>query len=148
MPWQIKAVTIGVTLVTGFVTGWMTNGWRLEARIAYLKESYAKSYADAQDAARNREKALIKQSEEIRRTKDAQIKTIDARLAATLNSLRERPESRLLPTDPAPGAGCTGAQLARPDGEFLARFAADAARLQSAYQACLGAYDAARKALE
>jgi hypothetical protein len=147
MPW-LKTVIIGVTLVTGFVTGWVTNGWRLEARIAYLKESYAKSYAEALETARNREKALVKQTEQIRRTKDAQIKTIDARLASALNSLRERPQDRLLPTDPAPSVGCTGAQLANPDGEFLARYAADAARLQSAYQACVGAYDAARKSVE
>jgi hypothetical protein len=145
---RVTALIASVTFVTGLLTGWVVNGWRLEARIAYLKESYAKSYAEALETARNREKALVKQTEEIRRTKDAQIKTIDARLASALNSLRERPQDRLLPSDPVPSVGCTGAQLARPDGQFLAGYAADAARLQSAYQACVGAYDAARKALE
>lgn len=147
MPW-LKTVIIGVTLVTGFVTGWMTNGWRLEARIASLEASYAKAYAESIEAARAKEKTFTLEIERMRRTKDAQIKTIDARLADALNSLRERPEGRLLPTDPAPSAGCTGAQLARGDSEFLARYSADAARLQSAYQACVGAYNAARKALE
>jgi hypothetical protein len=148
MPWQLKAVILSVTLATGMVTGWVINGWRLEARIASLKASYAQAYAEAQEAARSKEKTLVKQSEEIRRTKDVQIQSINARLRAALNGLRQRPESRLLPTDPAIGAGCTGAQLARPDGEFLARYAADAARLQSALDQCQAQYYAARKALE
>jgi hypothetical protein len=37
--------------------------------------------------------------------------------------------------------GCTGEGLARPDAEFLAGFAADAARLQAAYDSCRKAYE-------
>ena len=37
---------------------------------------------------------------------------------------------------------CTGAQLARRDAEFLARYAADAERLAKAYNTCKAAYEA------
>lgn len=62
----------------------------------------------------------------------------------TIAGLRNRPEARAdtsgVPQGATPSAGCTGAGLARPDGEFLSRYAADAARLQSALSTCLAAY--------
>jgi hypothetical protein len=63
----------------------------------------------------------------------------------TIDSLRDRPEARAgasgVPEGAAPGAGCTGAGLARPDAAFLAGYGADAARLQSALEVCQAAYD-------
>ena len=146
----ITALIAGAAIIVGFATGWTANGWRLNARIDAIQASYAKAYAEAQEQARAREQALVKQSEDIRRTKDAQIKTINTRLASALSSLRNRPERQAsgVPNDTASCTASTGAELARGDAEFLAGYAADAARLQSAYQACLGAYDAARKTLE
>lgn len=43
---------------------------------------------------------------------------------------------------------CTGAQLARRDAEFLARYAVDAERLAKAYNTCKATYDAAMKSGE
>jgi hypothetical protein len=74
---------------------------------------------------------------------------LTARYESIIAGLRERPAERAsgdsgLPSVTTPGAGCTGAGLARPDAEFLAGYAADAARLQLALASCTGAYEAAR----
>lgn len=74
---------------------------------------------------------------------------LTARYESIIAGLRERPTERAsgdsgLPSVATPGAGCTGAGLARPDAEFLAGYAADAARLQLALASCTGAYEAAR----
>ena len=43
---------------------------------------------------------------------------------------------------------CTGAGLSRGDAEFLARYAADAARTREALDQCVRQYDEVRRALE
>ena len=76
-----------------------------------------------------------------------------ARIAAAhadlVDSLRQRPDARAnaggVPEGAAAGVGCTGAGLARSDGEFLARYAADAARLQAGFDACKAAHDSLRR---
>jgi hypothetical protein len=149
MPWQVswaKVLTILGTTVLIFGTGWTINGWRLEARVASLKASHAQALAKAQEAARSREKTLYEDFDKIRKNKDAKIKDIDARLAAALDSLRNRPDR--LPQTPTSCAGTTGKELSRPDAEFLERFAADAQKLQSELNSCISQYNAARKALE
>jgi hypothetical protein len=145
---RITALVGGITLAAGVMIGWKVNGWRLEARIADLQATHAQAYAEAQKAARAKETALADDLAKIRRTKDAEIKNIRRGLDIAINSLRNRPDRSILPTDSVAGGGCTGAGLARPDAQFLAEYAHDAARLQLAYQTCIGAYEAARKALE
>ena len=73
--------------------------------------------------------------------------TITRKYNDAINSLRRRPIERAtsaagLPESSSVGVGCTGAGLARDDAEFLTRYAADAAKLQSAYNTCKAAYDA------
>ena len=72
-----------------------------------------------------------------------------ADLQRTLDSLRNRPErpasavGGAVPTGGAHPVACTGAQLFRADGEFLAREAARADQLRADLQTCQVAYDAA-----
>lgn len=143
-----KIVLIIGTIVFIFGTGWKVNGWRLEARIADLQASYAKAYAEAQKAARDKENALTDDLAKIRRSKDAEIQNVRRSLDIALNSLRNRPDRADLPTDSVAGGGCTGSGLARPDAEFLVEYAADAAQLQLAYKACVRSYESVRKTLE
>jgi hypothetical protein len=94
--------------------------------------------------ARQREDALktltTRLSEDHRREKNR----IRTEHAAIVDSLRNRPETRAgdggVPQGADAGVGCTGAGLARPDAAFLVGYAADAARLQSALNACRAAY--------
>jgi hypothetical protein len=74
--------------------------------------------------------------------------TLRAGLQRTIDSLRNRPErpataGGAVPQGAADGLACTGAQLFRPDGEFLAREAARADRLRADLSSCQAAYDAA-----
>lgn len=73
---------------------------------------------------------------------------VNTKLASTIEWLRNRPDR------PAPGAvpsttssgqpGATGAELYRPDAEFLAREASRADRLRAALQQCYADVDAAQ----
>lgn len=147
-----KIVLIIGTIVFIFGTGWKVNGWRLEARIADLQASYAKAYAEAQKAARDKENALTDDLAKIRRSKDAEIQNVRRSLDIALNSLRHRPERPGVSSDTPPGSGstqgCTGAQLYREDAEVALRIARDADELRVAYKTCVRSYESVRKALE
>ena len=89
----------------------------------------------------------------LRKTKNAQIAKLDARLVDALGQLRNRPDR---PSDggvpPVAGtgatpAGCTGAQLYVSDSEFSIREATRADKLRLALSACYEQYDNAREAV-
>jgi K+-sensing histidine kinase KdpD len=147
MPWKVKAVTYAVTLVMGLVAGWMTNGWRLEARISDLKASYLKDYAEAEKQARQKEQELSAKADLIRKQKNEQIANINSQLRAALNGLRDRPSSINLPADTTPGQtaqGCYPAELYREHAEMALREAARADTIRSALNACYLQYDSLR----
>ena len=92
-----------------------------------------------------REAELQTQMVQLKEGQRREATRIAAGYQRTIDSLRNRPEARAgatgVPESAAPGVGCTGAGLARPDAAFLAGLAADAARLQSAFDTCKAAYD-------
>lgn len=102
---------------------------------------------EAKEAARLREVELQDKVIVLMKEKNHAVKTADARYNALIDSLRNRPEERRDPVSESAGdvVGGTGAGLARPDAEFLAGYAADAAKLQAAYDACREAYEEVRK---
>ena len=149
MPWQLKLVTLGVTLVIGFTAGWTINGWRLHSKIAALEASYAQAVAEAYKRTQEAQNRLSTQSEASRKAHQNEIKSIRSQYERTINSLRDRPDRRAdLPAVAASCAGVSGKELSSRDGEFLAGFAADAAQLQSALKQCETQYNAARDALK
>ncbi len=104
----------------------------------------------AEQAARTAERALAAAAHNSKVQKNAEITRLTAALDAALDSLRHRPERPAvtdLPATAAAGAGCTGAELYRPDGEFLAREAARADTLRAALSQCQAQYTAAGAAL-
>jgi len=98
----------------------------------------------AEQAARAVEAGLQATAATIRRTKDAQIRSLGLELDESLKRLRNRPERPAtsdMPTTAGAGNGaCTGADLYRPDAEFLVRLAASADRLRIGLEACQAAY--------
>jgi len=98
------------------------------------------------DQAREKEQALQKEINKIQKEKVNANQIATTRYNALINSLRNRPEARQdpVPSDSGSGVGCTGAGLARGDAEFLAGYAADAARLQAAYDSCRESYEVIR----
>ena len=98
--------------------------------------------------ARRAEHRLQEELSQTRQEAADEKRRIAARYERTIAGLRQRPEARAptgVPEGAAAGVGCTGAGLARPDGEFLARYAADAARLQADLQTCVNAYNSVRR---
>ena len=81
-----------------------------------------------------------------------EINNINTKHTALVDSLRKRPTERsssntIITENSTIGVGCTGSGLARSDAEFLAGYSADAAKLQSALNSCVSAYNAVRNAV-
>jgi len=98
------------------------------------------------DQARETEQAFQNKINKIQKEKVNANQIATTRYNALIDSLRSRPETRQdpVPSDSGSSVGCTGAGLARGDAEFLAGYAADAARLQAAYESCRQAYEVIR----
>ena len=107
------------------------------------------AFAEAQRQAREKEQALQAGAENLRQEKEREIRNINARATALANSLRERADRPTSEGGAVSGAantcrGASGAQLARGDGEFLARYSADAARLAASLDQCIKQYEMLR----
>lgn len=107
-------------------------------------EAHGKELVRAQD----RQIALSTAAARLQKERQDENRRIVARYERELDGLRNRPEARAdpdsggVPEGAAAGVGCTGAGLARPDAAFLAGYAADAARLQTAVDECKARYNA------
>lgn len=156
---MITAFRLGLALVLTVLlaaTHWKAyhaGTQAVEHRWSIQRAKDAAALADAHVHAREIEQTLRQQHDtQLRKARDEEnrIRTQRDALAA---SLRNRPAARAdVSTAPADSTdasvGCTGAQLARPDAEFLVGYAADAAQLHAALNQCTALYDAARAALQ
>ena len=151
-PWFIAGAVIAVAVAGagGYAKGTAHGKAEVQAQWDQEKAKLALEYAAAQAAAREKEQALQAQADQLREDANARIKDIDSRANKLIDSLRQRPERT---TTAAAGAvsnpsqscsGASGAELDRRNGEFLAWYAADAARLASALDTCLKQYEAVR----
>lgn len=149
-PWVIVGFVLAVSgaYTAGHWRGDSAGQAKVRQEWDQEKARAAEEYAKAMQAAREKEQALQAQADQLREESNAKLKEVSARADRLADSLRKRPER------PSPGAvsntaqpcvGATGAQLARGDGEFLARYAADAARLQAALDQCVAQYEAVRQ---
>jgi hypothetical protein len=112
---------------------------------------YTAAALKASQAARQREQALRETITQTQKEADHEKARLRTRLAAALDSLRNRPERPAggdVPADSSPIVACTGASLFRADAEFLVREAARADQLRADLQACQEAYDSAREAMK
>ena len=120
---------------------------------AQAQAQRAQEHAKQVEEYRSKEQALQKLLDDSARSNRDEISRIARQRDVALRSLRDRPILRAPAPDPqaAPGAGsgtgCTGAGLARPDAEFLVRYAADAARTADALKTCLDSYRKVRDIL-
>ena len=153
-PWVLLTfvLAIGAAAGGGYYKGNSAGKAEVQAEWAKEKAEQYAEYAKGQEVARAREQEMQAAADKLRREKDAQIKDISARATALANSLRNRPER---PTESGAMSGTTrscggasGAELARRDGEFLAGYSADAARLQAALDQCVKQYNAVRQTVK
>lgn len=156
-PWLILGFVLAVAASGG---AGLYQGHKMgtaEVQQKWDKERAAQEaeYAAAQAAAREKEQALQANADHIRQEKDREIRNLNARATALSNSLRDRAtrptaESSAVPstaeTRPI-AAGCTGKELYRPDGEFLAREAARGDETRLLLKQCREQYDSVIKML-
>lgn len=156
MPWAYIAVFTAL----GFLGGWGVQDWRFTAKIATIEAKHAKVREDLatklqkQEADARRKEAEWRDAADKEREKHReQVRAIDNRLSSTLVELRNRPERRATPSGQVSStseacAGVSGAELARGDGEFLARYSADAKKVREALRICETQYEQVRVELD
>jgi hypothetical protein len=151
-PWFIAGAVIAVAVAGagGYAKGTAHGKAEVQAQWDQEKAKLALEYAAAQAAAREKEQQLQAQADQLREESNARVKDINSRTDKLIDSLRQRPDRN---STAAAGAvsgatqscsGASGAELDRRNGEFLAWYAADAARLASALDTCLKQYEAVR----
>ena len=150
-PYFLVGAVIAVAVAggAGYVKGSAHGKMVVQAEWDQEKAKLALEYAAAQAAAREKEQALQAQANQLREDANARIKDIDSRANKLVDSLRNRAER---PTTQAgavssaacPSGGASGKDLASGDAVFLARYAADAARLEAALDTCVKQYEALR----
>ena len=127
-----------------FSGGWAVNGWRKGKEIAEMKADYETKRGEAESSARSKERSLQEAADKIKKEAYAENANINRKLNNALAGLRSRAERPSPSSVPSPAGACsgsTGAELARGDGEFLAGYAADAARLNEALNQCISQYN-------
>lgn len=142
----VAFVLFGFTYQRGYVSGknHVQQLWDAEAK------KQALVLADTERKYREKEQAWLDASEKARKERQREISSINNKHSALVNSLRERPERRAtsdtqMPETAAACTGVSGAELARGDGEFLAGYATDAAKLKSALKQCEIEYNKLRQ---
>lgn len=152
--WNIKSLAAAAIL---FATSLALTAWQAHSKgkqsgmakvqALWTAERLAIKTAQAEQAmvARDKEQALQTQLAQQRKVHQNEVHRLVRNHAALVDSLRERaqrpdsasgvPQNSTVGAEPA--TGCTGAQLYRQDGEFLAREAARADQLRLALRACI-----------
>lgn len=99
-------------------------------------------------AQRDKEALLQANMDKLRTEKNNELARLNRHVRTLSDSLRNRPERPAVPEVASAGdaaAGCTGARLYKPDGEFLVGESSRADQLKLALITCQDAYQAASK---
>lgn len=141
MNWLAVAFAVVFSVAT-FAVGY--DYGRRTTKLAWEEERavIAQRALDAVQQAREKEAKLVLEMEAQRREYEKKVRSISSQLDSILAGVRQRPDRTTVSETTTTNCVCTGAQLARRDAEFLARYAADAERLAEAYNTCKAAYEA------
>jgi hypothetical protein len=154
-PWLIVGFVLAIagSFVGGYYKGNSAGMAKVQQQWDNEKATQYEAYAQAQEAARVKEQSLQAQADRLREEKDNEIRNLNARATALTNSLRDRPSrtTTVASTVPSstglscPTLTCTGAELSREDGEFLAGEAARADEARTLLKQCYDQYNAVRQ---
>lgn len=145
-------IAAGVIAFTG-VVGWKAYNAGQDEATQRLTSIYVAEKLETQKAvnaelmkARQREKELLAVMKQSSQEYNNEIQRVTTKHDNIIDSLRNRPITRTdsdrgVPESTSTDTGCTGKGLARPDGEFLAGYSADAAKLQAALNSCKERYN-------
>lgn len=150
--WRIWAAGVLALALAGTHWGAYVSGKKtVQAEWSAEKLSIAEQSLKLSEEATRVTVDLQTKADTLRKSKNAQIARLNADLAIALGGLSDRaprPGTVDLPSHSTARAGCTGLELYRADGEFLARESARAERLRLDLGQCQAAYKAARDALK
>ena len=154
-PWLILGVVLAVATAggAGLYQGHELGMAKVQQQWDKERAAQEAAYAQAQAEARAKEQELQANADSIRQEKDREIRDLNARTIALTNSLRDRSDRPTTQTSTLPSStetrstptGCTGKELYRPDGEFLAREASRADELRILLKQCREQYEALTK---
>ena len=154
-PWLIVGFVLAIagSFVGGYYKGNSAGMAKVQQQWDNEKAVQYEAYAQAQEAARAKEQNLQIQADRLREEKDNEIRNLNARATALSNSLRDRPSRATTVAGTVssstglscPALTCTGAELSREDGEFLAGEAARADEARTLLKQCYDQYNAVRQ---
>jgi hypothetical protein len=154
-PWLIVGFVLAIagSFVGGYYKGNSAGMAKVQQQWDNEKAVQYEAYAQAQEAARAKEQNLQIQADRLREEKDNEIRNLNARATALTNSLRDRPSRATTVASTVssstglscPALTCTGAELSREDGEFLAGEAARADEARTLLKQCYDQYNAVRQ---
>ena len=130
----ITWIKIGAVVIA--LAGSWYMGYSFEA------SRFAQYKADQITEAQKKEHEAQLATDEIRKTKDAQIRNINNQLVDAISELRKRSSRTDQANNGQASKACNGSQLYAEDSEFLARESARADTIRVALQACYKQYDA------
>lgn len=155
MPWFNPTLILAAILAIaisgglGYYSGHANGKKSVQQAWDAERAEMAIAKAESEKQAREKEAALQAAANRLRKAKDDEIKSINARADAILDSLRDRQArdaTNEMPNDTGIGpGGCTGKELYRQDSEFLVRLAREADEITAAYKQCFEQYEKIRK---
>lgn len=145
----IAAGVLAVTALGAGLFGYTQGAKSVRAELDAYRAATAMAQEQLRADALARERTLQANANRLRKemtNEKNRLAAVQRELVDGLSDRADRPGDGSVSTTAGAAVGCTGAELARPDAEFLVGYAADAARLQLDLKACKAAYDAARDA--
>jgi hypothetical protein len=155
-PWVILGVVlaIGAAAGAGFYKGHESGSAGVQQKWDRDIREREEQYAKDMEKARTTESEIRADADKRRVQKDLEIRAANASLTALRNIVRDRadrPQNSEMSGNTGSGptpTGCTGSQLYRPDGEFLAGEAAAARECQSYLRECRDTYEIIKQKLQ
>lgn len=156
MPWLNPTIilafiiSLGVSGGVGFIYGNSHGKAKVTQQWDKEKKQIAEAVAAELERVRAKETKIQANADKQRKAKNEELRVVTARSAAIIDGLRKRPERgdrTEVPQSTGTCSAATGAELARGDGIFLARYATDAARLQNEFDHCVKQYNEVKREL-
>lgn len=154
MTWQTKIIAVLLAITSLFAWHKYEVHSAIKQTVAEQTEIYQKRIDELTIKSLKVESELKTQVAAIKGEKDAQVKDIDRKYRAAIDSLRQRKE-RSTASDSTGNScnaestkGATGAELYREDAEFLIGFAKDTEELKTHLNACYLQYHTVKQQLD
>jgi hypothetical protein len=154
-PWVILSFVLAIagSFVGGYYKGNSAGMAKVQQQWDQERLQQQGEHIQALSDARAKEQSLQTQADRLREEKDNEIRNLNARATALSNSLRDRPSRTTTVASTVssstglscPALTCTGAELSREDGEFLAGEAARADEARTLLKQCYDQYNAVRQ---